>query len=319
MKKTRVCHILGTNFPIIQGGMLWLADAVLAASVSNVGALGVVSPLAGMRNGEDPSENLKKQIKKVKKLTQKPFGVNLPLDLPYIGVLVDVVLKEDVKIVITAAGNPADYSALFKAQGCTLLHVVSNVHQAQIAESCGADAVIAEGIEAAAHIGPDELPLFSLVPQVADAVSIPVVAAGGIVDSRGMVAAMALGAQGIQLGTRFVAVKENLAHMNYKNAILGANDADTMITCRKLMPTRSLKTGFSKRLAELEKSGAGPRELIAFIGYRSNQKAQVLGDLDGGEAYCGASAGLIKEILPAAKVVRQLVKGCSKILDNFRA
>jgi enoyl-[acyl-carrier protein] reductase II len=317
MKTTKLCHLLGIEHPLLQGGMLWLADAGLAASVSNAGALGVVSPLAGMGNGEDPSENLKNQIKKVKKLTQKPFGINLPLDLPYIGVLVDVVLKEGVKVVITAAGNPADYSSLFKKQGCTLLHVVSNVHQAQIAESCGANAVIAEGVEAAAHIGPDELPLFSLIPQVADAVSIPVVAAGGIVDSRGMVAAMALGAQGVQLGTRFVAVEENPAHLNYKNAILGANDTDTLITCRKLIPTRSLKTDFSKRLAELEKSGAGPRELSEFIGYRSNQKAQVLGNLDRGEAYCGASAGLIKEILPAAKVVRQLVRGYSKILDNI--
>lgn len=317
MKKTSLGHILGTKFPIIQGGMLWLADAGLAAAVSNAGALGVVSPLAGMDNGEDPSENLEKQIKKARRLTQMPFGVNLPLDLPYIGTLIDVVLREGVKVVITAAGNPSDYSALFKTQGCTLLHVVSNVHQARIAESCGVDAVIAEGIEAAAHIGPDELPLFSLVPQVADAVSIPVVAAGGIVDSRGMVAAMALGAQGVQLGTRFVAVKENPAHPNYKNAILGANDTDTLITCRKLIPTRSLKTDFSKRLMELEKSGAGPRELSEFIGYRSNRKAQVLGNLDRGEAYCGASAGLIKEILPAAEVVRQLVQGCRKILDNL--
>ena len=162
MKKTSLCHILGTKFPIIQGGMLWLADAGLAASVSNAGALGVVSPLAGMDNGEDPPDNLEKQIKKVKQLTQKPFGVNLPLDLPYSGSLVDVVLREDVRVVVTAAGNPGDYSALFKTQGFTLLHVVSNVHQARIAESCGVDAVIAEGIEAAAHIGSDELPLFSL-------------------------------------------------------------------------------------------------------------------------------------------------------------
>jgi enoyl-[acyl-carrier protein] reductase II len=317
MKTTKLCHLLGIEHPVLQGGMLWLADANLAAAVSNAGALGVVSPLAGMGKREDPAENLKKQISRVKKLTREPFGVNLPLDLPYIGALVDVVLSAGVKIVITAAGNPADYSALFKTQGFTLLHVVSNVRQARIAESCGADAVIAEGVEAAAHIGSDELPLFSLVPQVADAVAIPVVAAGGIVDSRGLVAAIALGAQGVQLGTRFVAVKENLAHPNYINAILTANDADTIITGRKLIPARSLKTEFSRRLRELEKSGAGPRELSAFIGYRSNHEAQVIGNLDRGEAYCGASAGLVKEILPAAKVVRQLVQGYHKILENL--
>ena len=317
MKKTRLCHLLEIEHPVIQGGMLWLADAALAASVSNAGALGIISPLAGIEKGEDPSNNLKKQIKKVKKITPKPFGVNLPLDLPYIGNLVDVVLQEGVKIVITAAGNPADYSALFRNKGCTLLHVVSNVHQAKIAESCGVHMVIAEGVEAAAHIGKDELPLFSLIPQVADAVSIPVIAAGGIVDSRGMIAAMALGAQGVQLGTRFVAVNENPAHINYKNAILKANASDTIITGRKFMPTRSLKIRFSRRLAELEKAGASPRKLMAFIGYRSNQKAQVLGDLDQGEAYCGASAGIIEEILPAATVVQLLVKGCSKILDRF--
>jgi len=317
MKKTSLCRLLKIEHPVIQGGMLWLADACLAAAVSSSGALGVISPLAGMEKGGDPSDNLKIQIQRIKKFTQKSFGVNLPLDLPYIGKLVDVVLKQDVKIVITAAGNPADYSALFKQKRSTLLHVVSNVHQARIAEYCGADAVIAEGIEAAAHIGSDELPLFSLIPQVSDAVSIPVVAAGGIVDSRGMVAAMALGAQGVQLGTRFVTVKESLAHMNYKNAILAANDSDTLITGRKLIPTRSLKTQFTKQLAELEKSGANRRELMEFIGYRSNQKAQVFGDLDHGEAYCGASAGLIKEILPAATVVRQLINGCSKVLDKL--
>ncbi len=297
--------------------MLWLADAVLAAAVSNADALGVVSPLAGMSNGEDPAENFRKQINKVKQLTQKPFGVNLPLDLPYIGILVDVVRQEGVNVVITAAGSPADYSSLFKAQGCTLFHVVGNVHQAKIAESCGADAVIAEGVEAAAHIGPDELPLFSLIPQVADAVSIPVVAAGGIVDSRGIVAAMALGAQGVQLGTRFVAVTENVAHTNYKRAIVAAGDTDTIVTCRQLMPTRSLKTRFSKRLMDLERAGARQRDMVEFIGYRSNRTAQIEGNLDGGEAYCGASAGLIKEILPAAEVVRELVEGCSRILDNF--
>jgi enoyl-[acyl-carrier protein] reductase II len=317
MKNSKICDLLGITHPIIQGGMLWLADAVLAAAVSNAGALGVVSPLAGMGRADQPSENFLKQIQAIKLLTKKPFGVNLPLDLPYIEMLVDVAIEEGIGIVITAAGHPSAFSPLFKKRGCTLLHVVSNVHQAKTAECHGVDAVIAEGFEAAAHIGPDELPLFSLIPQVVDAVSIPVIAAGGIVDSRGMVAAMALGAQAVQLGTRFVVVKENLAHINYKNAIVAAGDSDTIITCRDLLPTRSLKTEFSKKLMEFEKSGACPQELIEFIGYRSNRRAQVEGELDGGEAYCGASAGLIKRIQPASQVVRELIEGYDKIISRL--
>lgn len=297
--------------------MLWLATAELASSVSNAGALGVISPLAGMKKGEDPSKNLTKQIVKTKKLTQKPFGVNLPLDLPYVDVLIDTILKEKVEIIITAAGNPCDYSTLLKSKGITLLHVVSNVRQAKNAQVCKVDGVIAEGVEAAAHIGLDELPLFSLLPQVADNVSVPVVAAGGIADARGVVAAMALGAEGVQLGTRFVAVEENIAHMNYKRAIVEAGDADTVITCRKLIPTRSLKSSFSKRLIEYEKSDVTPKDLLDFIGYRSNRTAQIEGNMDGGEAYCGASAGLIKEIVPAAEVIWKLVEGYEHVLDTF--
>ncbi len=317
MKKTRVCHILGTKFPIIQGGMLWLATAELASSVSNAGALGVISPLAGMEKGGDPSENLTIQIKKTKKLTQKPFGVNLPLDLPYIDVLIDTVLKEKIEIVITAAGNPCGYGPMLKSRGITLLHVISNVRQAKHAQRCKVDGVIAEGVEAAAHLGLDELPLFSLLPQVADNVSVPVVAAGGIADARGMVAAMALGAEGVQLGTRFVAVEENVAHMNYKNAIIEADDADTVITCRKLMPTRSLKSSFSKRLIEYENADVTLEDLLEFIGYRSNRCAQIEGNLDGGEAYCGASAGLIKRIVPAAEVIHELVEGQKRVLNDL--
>jgi len=241
MKATRICHLLEVKFPIIQGGMLWLATAELAAAVSNAGAFGVISPLAGMARDGDPSENLARQLKKIGDLTEKPFGVNIPLDLPYAGALMGVVLRAKVRVVITAAGNPCHYTELLKKEGIKVLQVISNARQAQMAEHCRADAVIAEGIEAAAHNGPDELPLFSLIPQIADAVSIPVIAAGGIVDARGIVAAMALGAQGVQLGTRFIAVEENIAHPKYKQAILDAGDTDTVITCRSFVPTRSLK------------------------------------------------------------------------------
>jgi len=239
------------------------------------------------------------------------------LDLEYSGLLIDLVLKEGVGIVVTSAGSPEHYTELLRREGVKVLHVVSSVRQAQNAESCNVDAVIAEGVEAAAHNGRDEIPLFSLIPQVADSISIPVIAAGGIVDARGVVAAICLGADGVQLGTRFVAVKENIASPKYKQAIINAKDTDTVITCRKLVPTRSLRAEFSRRLLELEESGASADDIRTFLGYSRARKGQLEGDLVNGEAYCGASAGLIKEILPAALVVRKLVEGYQEILRKL--
>ncbi len=314
MITTRICDLLRVQYPILQGGMLWLANAKLAAAVSNSGALGIISPYAGMDKDGDPTENLAGQIKNAKRLTQKPFGVNIPLDLEQSGLLIDTLMKEAVGIVVTAAGSPAEYTALMQHEGIKVLHVVSSVKQAKFAEDCNADAVIAEGVEAAAHNGLDELPLFSLIPQVADAVSIPVLAAGGIVDSRGWAAAVSLGAEGIQLGTRFVAVEENPASNRYKEALLKAEDTDTIITSRKLVPTRSLKTAFSKRLLQLEASGASDQEVIDFIGYRRARQVQLEENMTDGELYCGSSVGLIKEILPASLVVKRLVEGYREIL-----
>ena len=317
MKRTRVCNLLGIQYPILQGGMLWLADATLAAAVSNAGALGVISPYAGMERQGNGCDNLKNQMEKARNLTEKPFGVNIPLDLNQSGLLMDTLLKQRAEIVVTAAGSPAPYTALLKGSDMKVLHVVSSVKQARFAEDQGVDAVIAEGVEAAAHNGLDELPLFSLLPQVAEAVSVPVIAAGGIVDAKGVVAAMALGAEGVQLGTRFIAVHENPAHANYKQAVLEAGDTDTLITCRTLLPTRSLKTGFSKRLMELEQAGASSEAIRDFLGYRRARKGQLEGDLDEGETFAGASVGLIKEIQPAADVVRDLVNGYGKVMGHL--
>ena len=317
MKKTRVCDLLGIQYPILQGGMLWLADAGLAAAVSNAGALGIISPYAGMEKHGDGSKNLEAQLKRIQDLTGRPFGVNIPLDLDQSGLLIDMLLKQGVKIAITAAGSPALYTELLKKAGMKVLHVISSVSQGRFAASCGVDGVISEGIEAAAHNGLDELPLFSLIPQVVEALSIPVIAAGGIVDGRGVAAAMALGAEGVQLGTRFVAVHENPAHPKYKQAILEARDTDTVITCRKLMPTRSLKTGFSRRLLELEQSGASVEEIRDFLGYRRARQGQLEGDLDQGEIFAGSSAGLIKGIVPAARVVQDLVAGYEKVMKHL--
>ncbi|MCK4784867.1 MAG: nitronate monooxygenase [Desulfobacteraceae bacterium] len=317
MKRTRVCDLLGIQYPILQGGMLWLADAELAAAVSNAGALGVISPYAGMEKHGDGSTNLEEQLKRIRDLTEKPFGVNIPLDLDQSGLLIDVLLQQGVEIAITAAGSPALYTELLRQSGMKVFHVISSVSQGRFAESCGVDGVISEGIEAAAHNGLDELPLFSLIPQVVESLSIPVIAAGGIVDARGVVAAMTLGAEGVQLGTRFVAVDENPAHPNYKRAILEAEDTDTVITCRSLLPTRSLKAGFSARLLELEQSGASAEDLRDFLGYRRARKGQLEGDLDQGETFAGSSAGLIKEIVPAAKVVQDLVEGYEKVIKHL--
>ena len=317
MRRTRVCDLLDIAFPILQGGMLWIASAELASAVSNAGGLGVISPLAGMEKQGQPAKNFRGQLSKIKQLTPKPFGVNILLDLDYADALMEVALSEKVKIVITAAGNPARFTGVLKSEGVTVLHVVSSVKQAQKAESGGVDGVIAEGIEAGAHNGADELPLFALIPQVVDAISIPVIAAGGIADARGVVAAFALGAEGVQLGTRFVAVNENAAHLNYKQAIVDAQDTDTVITSRSIVPTRSLKTKFTNTIIELERSGAAVEDIMEFIGYRSNRTAQLDGNLNGGEAYCGASAGLIREILPAKDVVRQLVEGYEQVLKRL--
>jgi len=298
--------------------MLWVANAELAAAVSNSGALGTVSPLAGMERHGDASKNLRLQITKARELTDKPFAVNIPLDLPQSGILIDVILKERVGIVVTSAGNPAHYTELLRQNGVTIMHVVSSVKQAQTAASCNVNAIIVEGVEAAGHIGFDEVPLFSLLPQVVDTVDIPVIAAGGIVDAKGLVAAFSLGAEGVQLGTRFIAVTESIAHPQYKQAIIEASDTDTVITCRSLLPTRSLKTEFSQKLVDLEKSGASADDIRDFLGYRRARKAQLEGDLTKGEAYCGASAGLIQDIIPADVVVRNLVEGYEEIIESLR-
>ena len=297
--------------------MLWLATAELAAAVLNAGALGIISPFGGMERHGDPLENLRLQIAKARSLTKKSFGINILLDLEKSGMLIDMALQEGAKIVITAGGDPHHYTELLCKERVEVLHVVSNVKQAQIAESCGVNAIIAEGVEAAAHLGFDELPLFSLIPQVVDAVSVPIIAAGGIVDARGLVAAITLGAEGVQLGTRFVAVEENIANPKYKQAILGAKDTDTVITCRKLLPTRSLKTEFTRCLLELEESGASADDIRNFLGHSRARTGQLEGDLENGEAYCGASAGLIKEVIPAAMVVQNLVEGYEKILKKI--
>ncbi len=313
MAKNSVRDLFGIEIPVLQGGMLWLASAELAAAVSDLGALGVLSPYAGMEEGCDPLQNLRSQIRRTRIRTQKPFGVNIPLDLPSSGLLIDILLQEQVKVAITAAGNPGLYTELLRSAGIRVAHVVSSVLQARRAESCGVDCVIAEGVEAGGRLGRDELSLVSLVPLVVEAVSVPVIAAGGIVDGKGLAAAFALGADGAQMGTRFVATEECIAHPNYKQAIVEARDSDTILTRRATTPTRSLKIGFARELAVLEKTGASAESIQAFAGRGRSRKAQIEGDLQSGDAYAGSSAGLIHEILPVAKVIENMKKACKDL------
>lgn len=319
MKKTRVCDLLGIEYPIIQGGMTWIANAELAAAVSNAGALGIISPNAEMRLDDDITANLRSQIRKAKNLTDKPFGINLPILMPGIEELIDALIEEGVKIVTTSAGNPAIHTPRLKEAGVKVLHVVASVRHAKGAERNGVDAVIAEGYEAGGHNGLDELATFVLVPQVVDAVSIPVVAAGGIADARGFVAALALGAEGIQMGTRFVATHECVAHQSFKEAILKATDTGTVTTGRKIGPTRGLKNELTAKLQEMESRGASAEELFAFIDTGSRSRmGEFEGELQEGEAYCGAIAGMIKEIVSAGDVVRSIVEGYDKIATRLQ-
>ncbi|MFW6125818.1 MAG: NAD(P)H-dependent flavin oxidoreductase [Chloroflexota bacterium] len=317
MKKTRLCELLGIDHPIIQGGMNWIANAELAAAVSNAGGLGIISPTAGMRLEDDVEQNLRREIRKTKGLTDRPFGVNLPLQAPDVDKLVAAVVEEGVLVVTTSAGNPALYTAHFKEAGVKVLHVVASVRHAQSAEKRGVDAVIAEGYEAGGHNGFDELTTFVLVPQVVDALSIPVVAAGGIADARGVVAALVLGADGVQIGTRFIATHECVAHESFKKAVVEAVDTGTVITGRKLGPTRGLKNEYTDALSAMEAGGATPEEMLVFSGLGRSHSGELGGDVTEGELYCGAIAGMIKDIVGAGDLVRSIVEGYDRVVGTL--
>jgi len=318
MIRTRICDLLGIEYPIIQGGMTWIANAELAAAVSEAGGLGLISPNAEMGLEDDVVQNLRSQIRKVKGLTAKPFGVNFPVQIPEMKELIDVVFEEGVKVVSTSAGNPGLHTPRLKEGGVKVLHAVASVRHAVGAERHGVDAVIAEGYEAGGHNGFDELATLVLVPQVVSSVSIPVVAAGGIADARGFVAALALGAEGVQMGTRFVATHECVAHQDFKEMIVEATDTGTIITGRRLGPTRGLKNEFTAKVMEMDNRGASAEELQAFIGMARSRMGQVEGKVQEGEVYCGAIAGMINEIVGAGDVVRSIVEGYDRIVASLK-
>ena len=318
MKKTRLCDLLGIEYPIIQGGMTWIANAELAAAVSSAGGLGLISPNAGAPLAAGMKENLRDQIRKAKALTDKPFGVNIPLAGPAVREWMDVAIEEGVRVVVGAAGNPRTHTQYLKDAGVTVLHVIASVRHGQGAEAAGVDAVIAEGYEAGGHNGFDELTTFTLVPQVVDAVKIPVVAAGGIADARGFVAALALGADVVQMGTRFIATQECIAHPNFKEAVLKVNDTGTVISGRKLGPTRGIKNKLTEQVLEMEARGASAEELQQFLGPARARVGQLEGDLENGEGYCGSIAGVIGEIISAGEVVRRIVEGSAQVIAGLQ-
>jgi len=285
--KTEITKLLGIEYPIIQGGMAWVAEYHLAAAVSNAGGLGIIAA------GAAPAEWVREQIREAKKLTDKPFGVNIMLMNPSADEVAKVVVEEGVKVVTTGAGNPEKYMKEWKEAGIKVIPVVASVALAKRMEKCGADAVVAEGTEAGGHIG--ELTTMVLVPQVRDAVSIPVIAAGGVADGRGMAAAFMLGADAVQIGTHFVVTKECIVHQNYKDCILKAKDIDTRVTGRSTgHPVRALRNNLTMEYLKKEAEGATAEELeqLAAGGLR---KAVVEGDTRTGSLMAGQSAGLVKE------------------------
>ena len=306
--QTELTRLLGIQAPIIQGGMAWVAEHTLAAAVSNAGGLGII----GAANA--PAEWVREQIRLTKQLTDKPFGVNVMLMSPYAPEIAQVVAEEGVSVVTTGAGNPESYMALWKSKGIKVIPVVASVALAKRMERAGADAVVAEGTEAGGHIG--ENTTMVLVPQVADAVQIPVIAAGGIADGRGIAAAFMLGAKAVQMGTHFVATTECWAHQNYKDMILKAKDIDTKVTGRSTgHPVRALRNQMTKEYLKKEAEGV-PFEELEQMTLGSLRRAVVDGDVKMGSVMAGQSAGLVKEQMSCQELIRKLVKETDALLKG---
>lgn len=303
MLRTRITDLLGIRWPVIQGGMVWVSGWKLASAVSAAGGLGLIGA------GSMKPELLREHLGKARSGCSAPVGVNVPLLREDAADLIVASLEEGARILVTSAGHPGRHIDAMLRAGCTVLHVVSSVKQARKAEAAGCHAVVAEGVEAGGHNGADETTTFALVPQVADAVSIPVVAAGGIADGRGMLAALSLGAEGVQIGTRFAATAESSAHETFKRLILEADDASTVLAFRALALTRLIRTPFAARAVEAESGGAGRDDLAALLGAKRERRGMFEGDLGEGAFEAGQVAGLIRDIPGAAAVMQSLIDG----------
>ena len=305
-----ICNLLGIKYPIFQGGMAWIGTAELASAVSNAGGLGIIGA------GHMPPEVLRAESQKCKGWTEKPFGVNVMLMSPYVKEVMQVVLEEKVPVVTTGAGNPGEYVPELKAIGSKVIPVVASVALAKRLVRSGADAVIAEGMESGGHIG--EITTMALVPQVVDAVDVPVIAAGGIADSRGVAAAFALGAKAVQMGSRFVMSEECIAHPNYKELVRKAKDRATVVTGRTLgHPARVIHNKLTRKYLEMEANGAPAEELEA-LGVGSLHRATHEGDVENGSVMIGEISGMLNDIKPVQKIIDDIVAGLPSTIDMIQ-
>ena len=333
MKNNRLCQILGIQCPIVQAPMNWITGADLAAAVSNAGGLGAVGPNAGASavttDVAETGERLRRQIKKARSLTSKPFAVNFPVGMEGVEIAevgrkysrrcVEVALEEGIPVAITSVGSPSVYTKTLKDAGVTVLHAVSTVGQAKKAEDAGVDAVICEGYEGGGHKALTELTTMVLVPMTADAVKIPILAGGGIADARGVVAALALGADGVYVGTRFIVTRECDAHPNVKRAVLGAHDACTVSIKKWIMFGRDLKNAFTQKYQEMQAAGASDEELLQFLNKHTMYQALVQGDTEQGELPCGQDAGMTNDLLSAAEVVENMVAEIVPVFEELKS
>ena len=297
----QITQLFNIKYPIVQGGMVWVSGWKLASAVSNAGGLGLIGA------GSMYPDVLREHIQKCKKATDNPFGVNVPMLYPQVDELMDIIVEEDVKIVFTSAGNPKTWTSFLKEKGITVVHVVSSVKFAIKAEAAGVDAIVCEGFEAGGHNGREETTTFTLIPMVKESITIPVIAAGGIGNGRGMLAAMVLGADGVQIGSRFAASKESSAHVNFKQKIIDVKDGDTHLTLKELAPVRLIKNKFYQEIQELYKENPTKEELIGLLGRARAKKGIFEGDLDNGELEIGQIAGIINNISSAKDILEEIV------------
>ena len=310
MKNNPICTLFNIEKPIIQAGMIWCSGWRLASAVSNAGGLGLIG------SGSMYPDVLREHIQKCKAATNKPFGVNVPLLYPNIEDHIKIIIEEGVKIVFTSAGNPKTWTSHLKQHGITVVHVVSAVKFALKCQEAGVDAIVAEGFEAGGHNGREETTTMVLIPQVTEAVNIPVIAAGGISNGKQMAAAFALGAGGVQIGSRFVTTPESSAHPNFKESVIKAKEGDTQLTLKQLTPVRLIKNKFFNKVNEAEKKGASTEDLQKLLGRARAKKGMFEGDLDEGELEIGQVSGMINEIKPAKDIVEEIFSEFRTVMIN---
>ena len=310
--QNKIKELFKIKYPIIQAGMIWNSGWKLASAVSNSGGLGLLGA------GSMYPDVLRQHIHKCKKATPHPFGVNVPMLYPNIEEIIQIIIEQGVNIVFTSAGNPKIHTERLKKSGIKVVHVVSSVKFALKAQEAGVDAVVAEGFEAGGHNGREETTTFTLIPMVREQIQIPLIAAGGIATGKGMLAAMVLGADGVQIGSRFVASEESSAHINFKNKVIEAKDGDTLLTLKELAPVRLLKNKFSNDVLELYKKNPSKQDLIDLLGRARAKKGMFEGDLEDGELEIGQITGLINQIQPASAIINEIIAEFNFEKENLK-